>query len=215
MQLKIGDGDVDFLTARDEYCAKWNVLDADSDTLKSELSICCDMNPTDCLLQSFDVGNKTSICIADLEFKEGVKYLTKIRTSNSVGLSTELFSDGFMLDTTPPFMGEIMYIDSPSTSVKGAEQTFTNSKIAVQWEGFWDEESGIHTCYVCVGTRPGECNIKNFTVARNTTTFIFQDWPLFQGETYFVSVKAENKAGLTSDVKTSDAVVVDNTGANK
>ena len=44
--------------------------------------------------------------------------------------------------------------------------------------------------------------------------FTFEDVQLIQGETYFVSVKAENRAGLTSDVKTSDAVFVDKTGTN-
>ena len=187
-------------------------MDAVSGILKSELSICSDINPSDCLLQGFDVGNQTFICIADLEFKEGVKYVTKVRTVNNVGLSTELFSDGFLVDTTPPFIGEILYIHNPWASLNEAEKTFTHSKIAVQWDGFWDDESSIRTYYICVGTQPGKCNIKNFTNARNATTFTFQNLPLIQGETYFVSVKAENKASLTSDVKTSDAVIVDKTG---
>ena len=210
----MGDYDIDFLTAKEEYCVRWDAMDAESGILKSELSICSDINPNDCLLQGFDVDNQTSICIADLEFKEGVKYATKVRTVNNVGLSTELFSDGFLVDTTPPLMGEILYIQNPWKFLKGAEQTFTHSKIAVQWDGFWDDESGIRTYFVCVGTQPGKCNIKNFTEARNATTFTLQDWPFVQGETYFVSVKADNRAGLTSDVKTSDAVVVDKTGTS-
>ena len=211
MQLGLGDYDVDFLTAKEDYCVRWDSVDTESGIRKSDLSVCSNMNPNDCLLQNLDVGSQKFICIADLEFKPGVVYVTRIHTENNVGLSTELLSDGFLVDNTPPFLGEIIYIDNSTSSLKGATETFTHSQIAVRWNGFWDKESGIRSYYVCVGTQPGECNVKTFIDIRNATSYTFEDWPLLQGETYFVSVKAENRAGLTSDVKTSDAVIVDNT----
>ena len=152
--------------------------------------------------------------MADLEFSEEIKYTTKIRVENNVGLFTELYSDGFVVDTTPPFMGEIIYLDSSSPRAEEAEEHFSHSLIAVKWNGFWDKGSGIHTFYVCVGTQPGQCNIKNFTEVRNCTTYKFQDLPLVQGETYFVSVVAENAAGLSSEVTTSDGIFVDKTGTH-
>ncbi len=214
MQLGLGDGDVDYVTAKDSYCASWDVVDTESGVLKSEVSVCSELDVNDCLLYDSDVGNQTFICVADLEFKEGVRYVTKILTENNIELSTELYSDGFMVDSTPPFMGEIIYIESSSPVVEKAEQQFTHSLIVVQWNGFWDKESGIRTSYVCVGTQPGECNNKNFTDVRNSTLYIYQDLPLVHGEAYFVSVKVENGAGLTSDVKTSDRIVIDKTGEN-
>lgn len=212
MQLGLGDNDIGYLTAKEDYCVSWAAVDLESGIHRSEISICSELNTNDCLLWRLDVGNQTSLCIADLEFKEGVRYVAKIRTENNVGLYTELLSDGFVVDTTPPFMGEIIYTDIPKQTEEDTAEIFTNSQITVQWNGFWDKESGIQTCYVCVGTQPGECNIKNFTDVRNATSFTFQDLPLLQGERYFVSVKAENRAGLKSEVKTSDAVVVDKTG---
>ena len=212
LQLGLGDYDVDYLTAKEDYCARWDAVDTESGTLKNEISICSEVNKNDCLLCSLDVGNQTSICIADLELKEGVKYVTKIHTVNNVGLSTDLLSDGFVVDTTPLLMGDVIFIDNPRKIEDESAETFTHSQIAVQWNGFWDKESGVRNYYICVGTQPGECNIKNFTDARNSTSYSFQDLPLVQGERCFVSIKAENKAGLTSDVKTSDAVVVDKTG---
>ena len=214
MQLGLGGYDVDYLTAKESYCVSWVGEDSESGIHRSEISICSALNNNDCLLRHLDVGKQMSHCIADLEFREGVRYVAKVFIVNNVGLSTEVFSDGFVVDTTPPFTGEIIYINSPKTTDEESAETFTHSQISVQWNGFWDKESGIRTCYACVGTRPGECNIKNFTDARNSTSFIFEDLPLLQGKTYFVSVKAENTAGLTSDVQTSDAVVVDKTGMN-
>lgn len=211
MQLSTGNKDIDFLTTKENYCVKWNVADAESSILKTEVSVCSKMNPEDCLLKGLDVGNQTSICISDLEFNEGHEYVSKVRTENKVGLFTELFSDGFAVDTTPPLIGEVVYNHNSLASLKGTD-VYAHSQVAVQWDGFVDLESGIQASYVCLGTNPGECNIKNFTDVKNDTSFIFEDLLLNQGETYFVSVKVENKAGLTSDVKTSDAIVIDKTG---
>ena len=208
----MGDSDVDYLTAEEDYCVSWDAMDAESGILASNVSVCSELNNNDCLLHSFDVGNQTSICISDIQFKEGIRYVTKVSTENNVGLSTELFSDGFVIDTTPPLMGEVMYLDKMKTTNEETAEAFTNSEIAIQWNGFWDKESGIRTSYVCVGTQPGQCNVKNFTGARNSTSYTFGDLNLVQGQAYFVSVQAENRAGLKSDVKTSDAIVVDKTG---
>lgn len=49
-------------------------------------------------------------------------------------------------------------------------------------------------------------------MVHNTTAYTFADAPLVQGETYFVSVKVENGAGLTSDIQTSEGILFDQTG---
>ena len=49
-------------------------------------------------------------------------------------------------------------------------------------------------------------------MVQNTTAYTFADAPLVQGETYFVSVKVENGAGLTSDIQTSEGILFDQTG---
>lgn len=214
LQQTVRDNDIDFLTAKDGYCVGWDVMDTESGILTSELSICSNVNANDCLLQSFHVGNKTSLCITDMEFKEGVKYRSKIRVFNTARLSTELLSDGFVVDTTAPLMGEITFLDKSRVFLDSAEETFSHAEIAVQWHGFTDQQSGIRTFYICVGNRSGECNIKNFTDVGNATSFSFKDLLLIQGETYFVSVKAENRAGMPSDLTTSDGVIVDKTGTN-
>lgn len=212
LQTSLGDKDIDYLTAKDSYCISWDCMDSESGVLKSEASVCTELDNEDCLLHNLDVGNKTFICVADLEFKEGIKYVTKIWVENMVGLFTELYTDGFVIDSTPPFMGEIYHIGSSSPNFEGAQEQITHSLIAVKWNGFLDIESGVRSYYVCVGTQPGDCNSRNFTDVGNSTSYTFHDLPLVQGETYFVSVKAENRAGLTSDVKVSDGILVDKTG---
>ncbi|XP_015767122.1 PREDICTED: uncharacterized protein LOC107345883, partial [Acropora digitifera] len=201
--------DRDFITAKDTFCASWNAVDVESGVFKNEISVCSAININDCLLLNMDADNRKMICIADLEFKEGVKYITRVRSTNNVGRSSEMFSDGFVVDSTAPSMGEVLHVENPPSKEGG--EIFTHSKISVEWSRFVDQESGVQTYYICVGTQPNECNMVNFTGVGNSTSYSFRTLQLSQGETYFVSVKAENGAGLMSDVKSSTGVVVDMT----
>ena len=201
--------DKDFITAKDAYCVSWETLDPESGILKNEVSICSSVNIGDCLLNNMDVGIRTTICIADLEFREGVKYETRIRSTNIVGLASELSSDGFVVDSTPPVMGEVTHVENPPLE---ESSQFTSSGISVEWDGFFDKESGVRTYHLCIGTQPGECNVLNFTDVGNSSSYSYQDLQLVQGETYFVSIKAKNRAGLINDVISSTGVAVDKTG---
>lgn len=212
MQLGSRFVDKDYITAKDAYCVSCEPMDPESAILKSEVSICSAINVNRCLLPNMDVGNRTIICIADLEFQEGVKYVTKIRSTNIVGGASELSSDGFVVDSTPPIMGEITHVENPPSE---ESSQFTDSEISVEWSGFLDKESGVKKYHLCVGTQPGECNVMNFTDVGNSTSYYSRDLQLVQGETYFVSIKAENRAGLTSDVKCSSGVAVDKTGISE
>ena len=212
MQLDKNDHDVDYFTSKESLCIGWKVMDSESGVLKSKVSVCSALNIIDCLLYELDVGNQTLICVADLEIKEGVKYVTKVQAENHAGLTTELFSDGLMVDSTPPVNGEVVYTDNSNSIVTKAAEQFTHSLISVKWNGFSDKESGIRAYYVCVGTRPGECNSINMTKVTDSTAYTFHGLQLVQSETYFASVVAENRAGLTSDLITSDVIFVDKTG---
>ena len=209
MQLGSPLVDKNFITAKDAYCVTWKTLDPESGILNNEVSICSSVNIDDCLLQNMDVGIRTTICLADLEFQEGVKYETRIRSTNIVGLASELSSDGFVLDSTPPVMGEVIHVENPPSETLSQ---FTSSEISVEWNGFLDKESGVQAYHLCIGNQPGGCNVLNFTDVGKSSSYSYQDLQLVQGETYFVSIKANNRAGLVSDVKSSTGVAVDKTG---
>ena len=209
MQLGSQLFDKDFITAKDAYCVSWETLDPESGILKNEVSICSSVNIDDCLLHNMDIGALTTICIADLEFQEGVKYDTRIRSTNIVGLTSGLSSDGFVVDSTPPVMGEVTHVENPPLE---ESCQFTSSGISVEWDGFFDKESGVRTYHLCIGTQPGECNVLNFADVGNSSSYSYQDLQLVQEEVYFVSIKAKNRAGLVSVVMSSTGVAVDKTG---
>ncbi|KAJ7389361.1 hypothetical protein OS493_032218 [Desmophyllum pertusum] len=117
-----------------------------------------------------------------------------------VGGVSELSSDGFVVDSTSPIMGEVIHVEN-RPPLEEASQTFTDSEISVEWSGFLDKESGLKKYHLCVGTQPGECNVMNFTDVGNSTSLHSAG-----------RAAAENRAGLTSDVKSSSGVAVDKTG---
>ena len=186
--------------------------DSESGLAKNAVSVCSAINTNDCLVRNQDAENRTIICIANVEFVEGVRYVTKIRSQNNVGRTSELTSDGFVFDSTPPVIGEITHIENKNLSLYDTTRKATHSQISVQWDGFWDKESSVRKYFICVGTQPGHCDVMNFTDIGNSIIYTSQNLVLVQEEMYFVSLKAENQAGLMSEEKSSDGVFVDKTG---
>ncbi|EDO42273.1 predicted protein [Nematostella vectensis] len=203
--------DTDYLTSAIEYCAAWVSGDDEAGILRSELSVCSTLNPNDCLVKSNDVGNRTLVCVSNLEFVEGVKYTTTIRITNNVGLTATKSSDGFILDTTPPIMGDVEHTETESDPRERSSRRFTSSGVSVKWRGFWDKESAVEKYHVCLGTRQETCDVTNYTTVEGVMSYSFVGLALSHNTKYFVSVEAENSAGLRSPAVSSDGVLFDDT----
>lgn len=158
------------------------------------------------------MGKKSLVCLPNLKLVEGVKYVTIVRVTNSVGLSTTRTSDGFLLDSTPPITGEISHITNGSESIEKIGRSFTSNDISVRLSGFWDKESSVSKYYICLGKISGGCNVVNFTDIGNRTEYTFTGISLEHNTMYYVSVIAENEARLRSDIASSDGVLMDATG---
>ena len=83
--------------------------------------------------------------------------------------------------------------------------------ITVTWDGF-DDESGITNFYVAVGISLGDTSVTGGYVDLNhqTTSYIKASLLKYSesGNVYYVSVKAQNGAGLSSNVMVSSPVIV-------
>jgi hypothetical protein len=149
--------------------------------------------------------------MSNLKLLEGVKYVTTVRVTNNVGLSTTRTSDGFLLDSSPPITGEISHTTNASDSLD-FHNRFTSTDISVRVHGFWDRESLISKYYICLSKLSGSCNFVNFTDIGNLTEYTFKGISLQHNTKYYVSVIAENEAGLRSSIASSDGVLMDATG---
>lgn len=71
-----------------------------------------------------------------------------------------------------------------------------------------DSESGIAQYEVCLGTTLEECDEISYQSTGLTTTHIFTNLKLRHQETYYITVKATNNAGLSTQV-TSNEIKID------
>lgn len=80
----------------------------------------------------------------------------------------------------------------------------TANEISGNWTIFADTNSDISAYWYAVGTSAGATDIVNWTNNGTATTFTQTGLSLVLNTTYYVSVKAENGAGLESTVISSD-----------
>lgn len=82
------------------------------------------------------------------------------------------------------------------------------AKLHASWKSF-DFESGISKTAFCVGTVPNGCQVKSITkIAYNTTEITCNDCKTRHQETYYITVRVQNHAGLFT-LATSDEIKVD------
>jgi hypothetical protein len=77
-----------------------------------------------------------------------------------------------------------------------------------RWESFTDVESDISQFEVCLGTAQAECDEVDYKSVGLDTVYDFNELKLRHDETYYVTVKATNNAGLSTQA-TSDEIKID------
>ena len=85
---------------------------------------------------------------------------------------------------------------------------YTTTTITANWASSTDADSGISKYWYAIGTTPGGSQTKNWTNNGLLTLIYNASFSLTPGVTYYVSVKAENGAGLQSSTATSSGQVV-------
>lgn len=125
------------------------------------------------------------------------------RTSYVALLDSVIDEAGLNDDTTAP-VGPTTVKDGLSDDID--TQTSTTS-LSANWAAATDAESGITAYYYSVGTTAGATNTVDLT-STTSTSITLTGLTLTASTTYYVSVKAQNGAGLFGSVVTSDGVTV-------
>ncbi len=86
------------------------------------------------------------------------------------------------------------------------DTTYNLNEISANWTNAIDLNSGIAKYYYAVGTSPGASNFINWTDNGNSNLFVNSSVTLVDDQLYYISVKAENGAGLQTAIYTSDGV---------
>ena len=152
--------------------------------------------------------NATSINFIEKQLTEGKSYYAIVKCFNKAGLYSKARSPQFTYDTSPPFY------DGNITSGVARDNTMqyqpVTNFITATWHPFTDQESPIAKYEFAVGTSPEKDNIVKFQDVRLCNTFTKGMIHLSHSKIYYVSVRANNAAGLSS-TETSLGVLVDTT----
>ncbi|XP_062588511.1 uncharacterized protein LOC134250178 [Saccostrea cucullata] len=135
-------------------------------------------------------------------FRTGVKYFATVESCNKAGLCSGASSNGIILDDSPPIPGRVLVGRNNDRYVPDSKT------LRVSWVDFIEAESGILQYFVCLGSKKFVCDVESWKNSRHESSILLFNLNLPQNQTIYATVKAENKAGLTSSAS-SDELFVD------
>lgn len=92
--------------------------------------------------------------------------------------------------------------------------TTNNTQLSANWTASSDQHSGVARYWYAIGTSAGGTDVVNWTDNWFNTSVTATGLSLTLGTTYYVSVRAENGAGLLSNAVSTDGQIIGNpTGA--
>jgi spore germination protein YaaH len=143
--------------------------------------------------------------LADLRYQspnpstDACRILTIAKTSTNIW--TAIDTAQTKIDWTAP--STVVVNDGTSADI---DITNTATQLSANWNAATEPNSGLITYWYAIGTTSGGTNIVNWTNNGTNTNFTQSGLTLINGTTYYISVKSDNGAGLTSAVSTSDGI---------
>lgn len=149
------------------------------------------------------VGNCTG-CNIRYQNLSPSQYSGRVRSivADSAGNISAVHTLNINVDWTAP--ANISFINDGSAT--DADTTHNGWILEANWPASSDANSDIARYWYAVGTAPGDSNIISWTDNWFQLSFL-DSMSLILGTTYYVSVKAENGAGLLSGISNSDGLI--------
>lgn len=180
--------------------ASWSSSDQESGVVGYEYAIGTAPESED-LVPFTDAGAANQVTRDDLPLVNGTRYYISVRATNRAGLVSYIgVSNGIMVDYT-----------SPQTPVVIDDGKYTTSADTLHFVfGSGDTESGIDHYEYSVGTTEGLTDVLAWQQASLTREHTITTLSLAQGASYYINVRAHNRAGLVSE-GCSNGILVDRT----
>jgi hypothetical protein len=138
-------------------------------------------------------------------------YRLTIRGINNAGLHTDITSPLIIFIGETPGLGTVSDGQDLSTDIDYLTNKY---EVYATWQGFETPDVKIRAYYFAIGS----CTRGNYHVTNNqfipvtpltATSFGMQGLRLVNGQIYCVKIKAENLAGVESDIASSDGFILD------
>ena len=154
-----------------------------------------------------DPPKATWFMLTNITLVNGQRYCIKIKAENKAGLiSSEVSSDGFIVDVTPPNVRKAQVRDG--TTGSDIDYQANTTALSAEWDGFEDPESDIQYYEYGVGrNRGGFVDVSPFQNAGLNTSATVHGLSLAD-DVYYFTICAINKAGLRNCLS-SDGVLID------
>ncbi|KAL9987481.1 hypothetical protein ACROYT_G001794 [Oculina patagonica] len=152
------------------------------------------------VLNFTDVGLMTSVKKDNLTLIHGERYYVTVEATNGAGMTSHGWSDGFIVDTSPP---ELTELSRGSNLWLGPGE-----KLHASWKSR-DPESDISKTEFCVGTVSVGCQVKSMTeLSSNATKVACNECQVSHQGAYYITIRVKNGAGVYT-VATTDEIRVD------
>ncbi|XP_053405466.1 uncharacterized protein LOC128558962 [Mercenaria mercenaria] len=153
-------------------------------------------------IQNFtNVGHVQRITAQLNNTKDGATLVVFIKATAWSGLSSTIHSKELVVDSSPPTTGYIV-IDN----VRNVDGFISSDYIDLYLAEFIDTESGIAYFEVCLGTQSRVCDITEPDQFDNEYIHLQLPRNLSDGNLYFINARAVNRAGLKSEIATSQFI---------
>ena len=156
------------------------------------------------ILNWTSVGNATNITQNDMPLKNNAKYFVTVKAIDAVGLSTNVTSDGVLIDNSHLLAGKIYDGSQAGSDLK---YSTWNNTFSANWEPFTDPQSPISK-YTWAVLKLNDDYLISFTSTALNCSATAVNLNLVSGEKYCAVVRGYNEAGLYTEA-TSDCVLID------
>ena len=140
------------------------------------------------------IGEKQEILIDTALLHAEKAYRIVVKCVNYAGLESFVISSPFNIDNTPPFYngkkGEL-----PKRHFLSDPQL-----LDISWEAFNDDESPVEFYEIGIGTKAYSDDTYKFTKSDLSRHFSYSSTGITDNRTYYVTVKAYNRAGLVTSL---------------
>ena len=200
-----GVQDIDFSPNVSSVVTSWaGVFVANPSSALTTYSVGLGDTPGSANVRGLTQAQTTSATFSGLTLTPGVRYYAVVVATSPLQASTVSVSDGFVVDVTPPLVGEV--VDGWGY---GDLKAHTNTTTyAARWFGFSDPTSGIHHYELAVTNATSQ---PSSYVGAGIGLRSALGYPGMQGAASYGHVVAVSNAGLRSADAASDGVTLDTT----